>query len=92
MVSDQMYPAWRLPELAVGDGLAVMDAGAYFAFSSSFSYPRPAIVAVEDSGVRLLRCRETFEDLVALDGDGAGDLVQVGRDAGVAAMRAPGQV
>lgn len=58
----------RLPELAVGDALAIMDAGAYFVpFSTSFSFPRPAIVMVEGSEVRLLRRAETFEDIVALD-------------------------
>jgi hypothetical protein len=73
MLSDQVYPAWKLPELIQGDGLAIMDTGAYFvAFSSPFSAPRPGIVMVDAAGERLLRRAETFDDLVVLDGDLAG--------------------
>ena len=57
-----------LPELAVGDALAIMDAGAYFVpFSTSFSFPQPAVVMLEGAKVRLLRRAERFEDIVALD-------------------------
>jgi diaminopimelate decarboxylase len=57
-----------LPELAAGDTLLIMDAGAYFVpFSTSFSFPRPAIVAVDNGQVKLLRRAETFDDLLALD-------------------------
>jgi diaminopimelate decarboxylase len=57
-----------LPELAIGDALAIMDAGAYFVpFSTSFSFPRPAIVMIDGSDVHLLRRAETFEDIIALD-------------------------
>jgi len=62
--------AWsmRLPRLAPGDLLAIMDAGAYFVpFSTSFSFPQPAIVMVEDGSARLVRRRETFEDMVRRD-------------------------
>jgi diaminopimelate decarboxylase len=65
---DTLYPAIRLPELEAGDRLAIMDAGAYFVpFSTSFSFPRPAIVAVDRGESSLLRRRETFEDLVQTD-------------------------
>jgi len=86
MVSDQLYPAWTLPELAPGDGLAVMDTGAYFVASSTpFSFPRPAIVMLDRGRERELRCAETFDDLVALDrGWGA----QNGSDADLDAMPA----
>jgi diaminopimelate decarboxylase len=49
-----------------GDLLAVRDAGAYgFAMSSNYNMrPRAAEVLVEDGRVRLIRRRETFEDLV----------------------------
>ncbi len=58
-----------LPTLAVGDALAIMDAGAYFVpFSTSFSFPQPAIVMLDDGVVSLLRRAETFEDMVARDG------------------------
>ena len=57
-----------LPELAVGDALAIMDAGAYFVpFATSFSFPQPAVVMLEGAKVRLLRRAERFEDIVALD-------------------------
>jgi diaminopimelate decarboxylase len=49
-----------------GDLLAVRDAGAYgFAMSSSYNMrPRAAEVLVEDGRLRLIRRRETFDDLV----------------------------
>ena len=62
--------AWsiRLPRLERGDLLAIMDAGAYFVpFSTSFSFPQPAIVMIEHGGGRVVRRRETFEDLVRRD-------------------------
>jgi diaminopimelate decarboxylase len=65
---DTLYPAVRLPELVVGDSLAIMDAGAYFVpFSTSFSFPRPAVVLVADGKCTLLRRPEAFEDLVSND-------------------------
>jgi diaminopimelate decarboxylase len=58
-----------LPDLAIGDALAIMDAGAYFVpFATSFSFPRPAIVMVDGSDTHLLRRAERFEDIIALDG------------------------
>jgi diaminopimelate decarboxylase len=67
-LGDQLYPAWRLPELSPGDGLAIMDAGAYFVpLSTCFSFPRPAVVSVREGRHELLRRAETFEDLVARD-------------------------
>ena len=49
-----------------GDLLAIRDAGAYgFAMSSTYNMrPRAAEVLVEDGRARLIRRRETFEDLV----------------------------
>ncbi|RKH35723.1 pyridoxal-dependent decarboxylase [Corallococcus sicarius] len=65
---DTLYHAVRLPELKVGDTLAIMDAGAYFVpFGTSFSFPQPAIVGVEGGKVRVLRRAETNEDLVTFD-------------------------
>jgi diaminopimelate decarboxylase len=66
---DTLYPAKRLPELAVGDTLAIMDAGAYFVpFATSFSYPQPAIISLDGGGrEQLLRRAETFDDLVTFD-------------------------
>jgi diaminopimelate decarboxylase len=66
--ADVLYWSCRLPELAVGDVLAIADAGAYFVpFSTSFSFPQPAIVLVDAGRVSLIRRAERFEDLIALD-------------------------
>jgi diaminopimelate decarboxylase len=95
MLCDQLYPAWKLPELAAGDGLAIMDTGAYFvAFSAPFSFPRPAIVMLDGARERLLRRAETFEDLVALDGEWGslrrsdGDAIAAGKGAASSASEA----
>jgi diaminopimelate decarboxylase len=49
-----------------GDLLAVRDVGAYgFAMSSNYNFrPRAAEALVEDGRARLVRRRETFEDMV----------------------------
>ena len=56
----------ELEEVAPGDLLVVRDAGAYgFGMSSNYNLrPRAAEVLVEADGARLIRRRETFEDLV----------------------------
>lgn len=60
-----------LPALTAGDALAIMDAGAYFVpFSTSFSFPQPAIVMLDRGAVSLLRRAETFDDMIAFDGQG----------------------
>lgn len=65
---DTLHWAARLPELHAGDSLLIMDAGAYFVpFSTAFSFPRPAIVALDAGRVKLLRRAETFDDQLALD-------------------------
>ncbi|MDX1933991.1 MAG: hypothetical protein SFU56_15430 [Capsulimonadales bacterium] len=65
---DVLVNAWDLPELSPGDPIAIMDAGAYFVpFSTSFSFPQPAIVWLEQGESTLVRRAETFEDLVVLD-------------------------
>ena len=57
-----------LPKLEPGDVIAVMDAGAYFtSYSSNFAFPRPAIVMLEEGGVRTVRRRESFEHLTGMD-------------------------
>lgn len=66
--ADVLYNNWRLPELQPGHVLAIMDAGAYFVpFSTEFSFPRPAVVVADEDGVRVVRRRERFEDLVRFD-------------------------
>ncbi len=58
-----------LPVLAVGDLLAVRDAGAYgFSMASNYNaQPRPAEVLVDAGAARLIRRRETYADLFALE-------------------------
>ena len=66
--ADVLYNNWRLPSLEPGHVLAIMDAGAYFVpFSTSFSFPRPAIVAIDGASVEVIRSRERFEDITRLD-------------------------
>jgi diaminopimelate decarboxylase len=68
-LGDTLYPFVELPELKVGDGLAIMDSGAYFvSYSTCFSFPRPAVVLMEGGQDHVLRRAETFEDMVAFDG------------------------
>ena len=58
-----------LPEIKCGDMVAVLDAGAYgYAMCSSYnSRPRPAEVMIcKDGSVKLIRRRETFDDLFRL--------------------------
>lgn len=65
---DVLRPSISLPRLKIGDRLAIMDTGAYFVpFSSSFSYPRPGVVALDGDKIVPLTARETFSDVVARD-------------------------
>jgi diaminopimelate decarboxylase len=65
---DTLYWAARLPGLEPGDSILIMDAGAYFIpFATSFSFPRPPIVMIDNGRVVLLRRGERFEDLVSYD-------------------------
>jgi len=75
VVGPLLYPkdfvavkAW-LPRVEEGDILAVLDCGAYSLSSSTqFLYPRPAAVLVgSGDGERLVRVRETFENVVGKD-------------------------
>lgn len=60
-----------LPPLESGDILAVLSAGAYgFSMSSNYNTrPRCAEVAISAGKARLIRKRESFEDLIALEKD-----------------------
>jgi diaminopimelate decarboxylase len=55
-----------MPELEGGDLLVVYSAGAYgFTMSSNYNTrPRVCEVAIEDGNTRVIRRRETFEDLI----------------------------
>jgi diaminopimelate decarboxylase len=56
----------RLPLPRVGDLVAIPDSGAYhLSMASNYNMsPRPAVVVVADGKARLVRRRETYEDLL----------------------------
>ena len=56
----------KIPGLAEGDLVAILDAGAYgMSLASNYnSRPRPAEVLVEGKRVKLIRRRETMQDLL----------------------------
>ncbi len=57
-----------MPTVEPGMVLAIMDSGAYFtSWESSFGFPRPAIVAVKNGRVRVIRKRETFDQMIERD-------------------------
>ncbi|HVE66513.1 MAG TPA: diaminopimelate decarboxylase, partial [Thermoanaerobaculia bacterium] len=59
----------EIAPVAEGDLLAIRDAGAYgFAMASNYNFrPRAAEVLVEEGSYRLIRRRESYEDLVRLE-------------------------
>jgi diaminopimelate decarboxylase len=65
---DVTFNCVRLPVLAEGDTLAIMDSGAYFEpDSTSFSFGRPATIAIERGQTRTIRRAETFADMLHRD-------------------------
>ncbi len=56
----------EMPDFAAGDLIAVMSAGAYgFSMASNYNArPRPAEILVDGSSYRVVRDRESFEDLI----------------------------
>ena len=60
-----------LPKIERGDILAVLSAGAYgFSMASNYNTrPKSAEVAIEQGRITLVRKRETFEDIIALEKD-----------------------
>jgi diaminopimelate decarboxylase len=66
--ADTVYRNKLMPCVLPGEYLAVMDTGAYFnALESSFGFSRPAIVASSKYNCRLVRHRETFEEMSSRD-------------------------
>ncbi|MBI2868791.1 MAG: diaminopimelate decarboxylase [Chloroflexi bacterium] len=59
----------ELPPVASGDILAVPDCGAYcIPMSSNYNgYLRPAVIMVKDGKARLIRRRESYDDLTSCD-------------------------
>jgi diaminopimelate decarboxylase len=65
---DMLFRAVNLPPLEPGDLLGIMDAGAYFIPNqTNFSNPRPAAVMVRQGEAEVIRRRETFDHVIALD-------------------------
>ena len=66
---DVLIEAAELPEPRPGDVLAVPATGAYtLALGSTYNgVPRPAVVLVTDGAARLIRARETVEDLLRFE-------------------------
>lgn len=64
--SDFLARDRALPPVTAGDVLAVLHAGAYgFAMSSNYNgHLRPAEVLVEDNSFRVIRRRQTYDDLL----------------------------
>ena len=58
-----------MPEIQVGDTLAVLSTGAYnYSMASNYNrIPRPPIVAVRGSEKKLIVKRETYDDLIKND-------------------------
>lgn len=68
---DILIDSIRLPEAAAGDLLAIPASGAYgITMASNYNAStRPAVVFVSDGRARLVRRRETYEDLLAVETD-----------------------
>ncbi len=66
---DVLLERAHLPETRVGDLLAIPVAGAYqLPMASNYNLiPRPAVVLVNDGNARLVRRRETIQDMLACD-------------------------
>jgi diaminopimelate decarboxylase len=64
--ADYLAKDRAMPKLVEGDLLAVLDTGAYgFTMSSHYnSYPKCAVVMIEDGIARVIRSRETYQDLL----------------------------
>ncbi len=58
-----------MPEIHVGDTLAVLATGAYnYSMASNYNrIPRPAMVAVSDGSARVIVKRESYDDLIKND-------------------------
>ena len=65
---DVIYRNKRMPDVHPGEVIAIMDSGAYFtALESSFGFPRPPVVAVNGATCKLVRTRETFDEMMGRD-------------------------
>ena len=71
---DLLVPAGQVPDARPGELVAILDTGAYQdATASNFNaMPRPATVLVSGSRARLIKRRETLDDVVVRDLDEPG--------------------
>ncbi len=69
--ADVLHPGALLPEVAPGDKLAILMAGAYGASMGSTynARPRPPEIVVEGAGWCVARRRETWQDLLTLESE-----------------------
>ncbi len=68
MQADKLRDGASLPALEVGDPLVVSNVGAYcHTMSTQFIQPRPATVLLGPDGPELIRRREDWRDIFALD-------------------------
>jgi diaminopimelate decarboxylase len=66
--ADVVYRNKPMPKVDAGNVLAILDTGAYFtSWESTFGFPRPAIVSVMNGRHKLLRTRETIDNMVSRD-------------------------
>ncbi|MDJ0888498.1 MAG: hypothetical protein QNI89_14410, partial [Desulfobacterales bacterium] len=67
--ADRILPFVRVPAVAPGDLLALLDMGAYQEVSASNfnALPRPATVLVDDSQAEVIRRAETLDDVFRRD-------------------------
>ncbi len=66
---DVLIEEAELPEVTVGDVIAIPCAGAYqIPMASNYNWiPRPAVVAVRDGQAQVIRRRETIDDMLATE-------------------------
>jgi diaminopimelate decarboxylase len=66
--ADVVYRNKPMPKADAGEVLAILDTGAYFtSWESTFGFPRPAIVSVMNGSHKLIRRRETFDNMISRD-------------------------
>ena len=69
MILSMMAMSMTLPVMEAGDLVAIPSSGAYVpAMASNYNLnPRPAIVMVKDGSARIIRRRESYQDMMAMD-------------------------
>jgi len=66
--ADIIYKNILMPKVNPGEVLAVMDSGAYFtALESQFGFQRPAIISASKNQHRIIRKRESIEEMMLRD-------------------------